>query len=168
MKWFFGLIVAVGLIGAILDVDTGETSKTSDSVVVESTTGTVVESTTETSSSAPPATIPTTEISQAPPVLFPDGYQQVSNEFAMMSIKKGEPGWDCDVYDYCVNWNLYSIFGCPNGGYVEANIIEESGTIVSYTNDLIPSMSAGDTYRTVLGGFGEGGKLFKLTEISCN
>jgi len=117
----------------------------------------------------PPVTEPPIEApAEETLVQIPEGFRQVSEAFALKSVKKGEPGWECSGFDFCVNWVLLSLYGCPNGGYIEANIIDASGTIVSFTNDLIPQMRPGENYRTILGGFGDGGKNFELTEISCN
>lgn len=49
-------------------------------------------------------------------------------------------GTTSDSFSAGVRLRVSSFDGCPNGVYVEANLVDDSGTIISYTNDALPNL----------------------------
>lgn len=110
----------------------------------------------------PPAFLPSP--SEQP---YPAGFERASLELAARWIASSDSDWPgCGYYDVCAVLQLYAIEGCPNGGYVEANV-NNDGVIVDFRNDSIPTMTEGERYNSVLGGFGSIAGTVSLTELYC-
>jgi hypothetical protein len=97
---------------------------------------------------------------------YPSGFKEwplgegIAYKFATADV-------DCSYYDSCVNVVVYSEYGCPSGLYVEANILDSSGTVVDYANDMLGSLGADQKARLILGAMSSAGSTYSLEEIAC-
>lgn len=121
--------------------------------------------------SAPVATTPTQPTTPPPPVEtgpdIPAGYTDVGSGLAVRAAEWGVDFNSCSYYDVCMGVLLYAYEPCTSGGYIEANVLS-GNVIVTFTNDIIPSMQVGDTYLSVLGAVGYGTEVtMEPTEMYC-
>lgn len=84
----------------------------------------------------------------------------------MKALDPQDPAFDCGYLDRCMILQLFAIDGCPDGGYIEMNLLS-SGTIVGYTNDAVPSMQMGDVYNARLAILESNVDDVDLTELTC-
>lgn len=71
----------------------------------------------------------------------------------------------CD-YGSCLEYELWSVSGCPGGAYVRADIMSNR-TAIDWTNEVTPSIRAGETVRFTLTSLTPGADAFRLSEVSC-
>jgi hypothetical protein len=74
---------------------------------------------------------------------------------------------DCSPYDTCVALDLKATQDCLDSVYVEANVLDSSGTVIDYTNATLGSLETGDKGRVILGTDRDGASSFKLTKLDC-
>lgn len=93
----------------------------------------------------------------------PDGFKDAGGKLAFRFVD----GDGCDFYDRCSHVEVYAMEACPSMVYVEANVLDESGTVVSFTNDSVGGLRQGQTARLTLGIVGTDGVKVELTDMSC-
>ena len=145
--------------------DEPTTAATSTTTSTTAATSTTTAATTTVVVRLPTTTVARTTTTARP--LFPDGSTEASDELAIRYIDSSDGSFDCEYYDRCVNIEIYAIQSC-DGGYIEANVLDSNGTIVDFSNDVIPQMRPTDKYRSVLGTFGSStGRRYRITELIC-
>lgn len=155
-----GCVVPAGTFSTTIPVGQQPTQSSTPSVPVVSAPAAPVPS------SAAPSTQPAPPVSTGPNI--PDGYTDAGNGVAYRWAEHGTELVDCSYYDSCVGVIVYAYDGCPSGGYIEANALDANGTIVTFANDLIPTMYPGNEYFSLLGTIGYGSALsYRLTTIDC-
>jgi len=94
---------------------------------------------------------------------YPKGFSEIEDGLAIKwtndrcSINRG----------YCWTMEVISDFGCPNGLYVEVNVLQ-GRTVEGYTNDLLGSLKAGQKAKMEFIYFGGSGrKNAELTKVNC-
>lgn len=99
---------------------------------------------------------------------YPAGYFERNDGSDQLAFKWVERGHDC--YS-CYQWdmNVISKYGCPGGIYAQINI-EQGSNVVGWTNDSLPSLSAGQTgqlrFQSYLSGYGS--LTANLVELNCH
>ena len=106
------------------------------------------------------------EIEEALKPDVPDGYHDVG-DFAVKWVEKGSAEFDCGYKDRCVNLKVYSYYGCPNGVYGEANIKNEQGTVVDWTNDTLAALGPEQFGVLVFGRAGGGQGKYEIVKLVC-
>jgi hypothetical protein len=96
----------------------------------------------------------------------PDKYTPWSSDKTVAYKWNNSAGNDC--YS-CRYWNLDIVTknGCSNGVYAEMNI-ERNGVVVSYTNDSLPYLGAGDKGRLTFETYEDGSLQGSLVELRCS
>lgn len=92
---------------------------------------------------------------------IPSGFEQVADGVAFKRIEGECTSWPCVAYEVATR------DGCPNGLYVEANVLNSGGTIVGYTNDVVQRMGASDRAKIVLDILEDDGERTRVSEINC-
>jgi len=93
---------------------------------------------------------------------IPQGFTDAGTGVAYRFV----PDPKCD-YLKCSQLEIFAQTDCAVSVYVQANIIDDSGTIYGYTNDLLGPMRAGEhgiATLTVANKFATG---VKLSEVTC-
>ena len=67
----------------------------------------------------------------------------------------------------CAVVEVYALRDCPSMVYVEANVLDSSGTVIGMTNDSVGRLGAGARARLELPILESEGVRVKLTETSC-
>lgn len=91
----------------------------------------------------------------------PNGYRVAADGVALKSISGECTHWDCVAYD------VVTRDGCPNGLYVEANVLDSGGRVIGFTNDSVGQLRAGDRAKVILDVIEEDGEGIRVTEVSC-
>jgi hypothetical protein len=98
----------------------------------------------------------------------PDGYEWQNDEFAVKWVTN-EGDWPCDN---CNFWKLKVVphYDCNSGVYAELNMLDYAETVVDWTNDSLPSLSAGQTGLLIFENYpyDEGIDAGQLTELTCH
>ena len=96
----------------------------------------------------------------------PDKYTAWSSDKTIAYKWNSSASSDC--YS-CRYWNLDIVtkYGCSNGVYGELNI-ERGGVVVSYTNDSLPYLGAGDKGRLTFETYEDGSLQGSLVELRCS
>jgi hypothetical protein len=70
---------------------------------------------------------------------------------------------------FSVTWKMrvVSPTGCSNGVYLEANVMDASDTVVSFTNDMLPSLPANQQAVLQLTTTAHGQVTVQITKASC-
>ncbi|MBB3041972.1 hypothetical protein [Nocardioides soli] len=67
------------------------------------------------------------------------GWAQVTNG---LWARWDSPDGEGNIMGVTWKMRVVSPEGCPNGVYVEANVLDTSGTVVGFTNAMLPSLGA--------------------------
>jgi hypothetical protein len=98
----------------------------------------------------------------------PAGYDWQNDEFAVKWVTD-EGDWPCDN---CNFWKLKVVphYDCNRGVYAELNMLDYAETVVDWTNDSLPSLSAGQTGLLIFENYpyDEGIDAGQLTELTCH
>lgn len=98
----------------------------------------------------------------------PVGYEWQNDEFAVKWVTN-EGDWPCDD---CNFWKLKVVphYDCNRGVYAELNMLDYADTVVDWTNDSLPSLSAGQTGLLIFENYpyDEGIDAGQLTELTCH
>lgn len=98
----------------------------------------------------------------------PDGYDWHSDDFATKWVTN-EGDWPCSD---CNFWKLKIVphYDCYSGVYAEINMLDSAETVVDWTNDSLPSLSAGQTGLLVFENypFDDNIDSGQLTELTCH
>jgi hypothetical protein len=98
----------------------------------------------------------------------PAGFEWHSDDFATKWVTQ-EGDWPCSD---CNFWKLKVIpqYDCSNGVYAELNMLDSADTVVDWSNDSLPSLSAGQTGLLIFENYpyDEGIDGGQLTELKCN
>lgn len=73
----------------------------------------------------------------------------------------------CSYGDRCQAIFVASNIGCPNGLYAKINILDASGVIVDYSNDLLTGIRPGEVAKMQFEFFTRGAGSTRLEELSC-
>ena len=98
---------------------------------------------------------------------YPKGYESYSEHIAWRWDP--DPGSSPDCVYGATCWGAYVMTksGCPNGLYVEGNILS-GGVVIDYTNDLLPSLEAFDIARMTFTTYDPpGDATLRLTDVNC-
>ncbi len=91
-----------------------------------------------------------------------DGWP-MENGIAWQWVKKDQ----CD-YGRCAQMNVIAKDNeCPSGLYVSVNVLDGGGTIIGYSNDLLPSLRMGQKARLTFQIIEDGAKSIELNELKC-
>ena len=110
------------------------------------------------------------EESAAPPVIaapevdLPAGYKDSGTG---IGYKRLTTPPDCDYYSRCIQYDLVAYQACPSSVYVEANILDDDGTVIDFTNDTLAALTVGQRGLVTLGSMSADAAAFQLTEINC-
>lgn len=98
----------------------------------------------------------------------PAGFDWHSDEFATKWVTQ-EGDWPCED---CNFWKLKVVpqYDCSRGVYAELNMLDYAETVVDWSNDSLPSLSAGQTGLLVFKNYpyDEGIDSGQLTQLNCN
>lgn len=98
----------------------------------------------------------------------PAGFEWQNDEFAVKWVTN-EGDWPCDD---CNFWKLKVVphYDCNRGVYAELNMLDYADTVVDWTNDSLPSLSAGQTGLLIFENYpyDEGIDAGQLTELTCH
>lgn len=74
---------------------------------------------------------------------------------------------ECD-YGKCTQILLEAVDGaCPNGLYVEVNLLDANDIIVGYTNDVLSSLPRGQRGKMTFETYDDSVKKMEITEFNC-
>jgi len=78
-----------------------------------------------------------------------------------------------DRTTFSVSWNFHVVSptGCPDGIYIEANVVDSSKTVVGFTNDLLPSLPPKQEAvleLTASADESDGTLFLSPTQVTCN
>ena len=79
--------------------------------------------------------------------------------------EKGE--FNCSYGDRCQAIFVASKSGCPSGLYAKINILDSSGVVVDYSNDLLSGIRAGEVAKMQFEFFTRGAGSTRLEELNC-
>jgi hypothetical protein len=91
----------------------------------------------------------------------PSGFRVVANGVAVKSLE-GE----CD-YFRCVAYEVVTEAGCPDGLYIEANVLDGDDRVIDYANDLVASVGVGERAKIVLESTDDDAERIRITEVNC-
>jgi len=97
---------------------------------------------------------------------YPKGYTEALDGVAVKWVDGSDP---CGRGPLCWYWHLSvtSESGCPRGLYVETNLLNSGGTVVSWTNASVPSLRPGQKAKLPLYTYDRSVDGIELAEISC-
>lgn len=73
----------------------------------------------------------------------------------------------CD-FGVCTQMRVEATSGdCPNGFYVAVNVLDSSGTILGYSNDLLPTLRSGQSAILTFNILEDGGDQVRVSEFKC-
>lgn len=116
---------------------------------------------------------PSSDTSQSPPdelnvpdtSWIPKGYELIGENVAGKIANHTIDCIDCGG----LSWKVVSKLGCMNGLYVEANFIDESGTVIDWSNDSIPTLGAMEKGIIELITYSDAPNLsVELSQVNCN
>jgi len=78
-----------------------------------------------------------------------------------------------DRTTFSVSWNFHVVSptGCPDGIYIEANVVDSSKRVVGFTNDLLPSLAPKQEAvleLTASADASDGTLFLSPTQVTCN
>lgn len=79
--------------------------------------------------------------------------------------EKGE--FSCSYGDRCQAIFVASKSGCPSGLYAKINILDSSGVVVDYSNDLLSGIRPGEVAKMQFEFFTRGAGSTRLEELNC-
>jgi hypothetical protein len=79
--------------------------------------------------------------------------------------EKGE--FSCSYGDRCQAIFVASKSGCPGGLYAKINILDSSGVVVDYSNDLLSGIRPGEVAKMQFEFFTRGAGTTRLEELNC-
>ena len=73
----------------------------------------------------------------------------------------------CPVGQACWQATFSSENGCERGLYVEANIYDDNGTIIDWTNDTVPALGPDEDAKLTFGTFEDSATSIEIVDWSC-
>lgn len=73
---------------------------------------------------------------------------------------------ECD-YFRCVAYEIVTERGCPDGLYIEANVLDGGNRVIDYTNDLVASVRVGERAKVILESVEDDAERIRITEVNC-
>ncbi len=107
------------------------------------------------------------------PSWVPAGFTQVDqNIFDYdMAYKFVTDSYDSDDIDCtgCSYWVLEAVSEafCPGGAYAEIDILDDSGTKIDFTNDVVNYVGYGETVTFILESYEDAAATAEVTELNC-
>lgn len=93
---------------------------------------------------------------------FPEGYDSFSTNLAYQFVRGG----GCELGDSCWKINVVSKVSCSSM-YAELNILDSSGAVIDYSNDIARNVDAMQTVRLEFPTYNSRASTGELTEITC-
>jgi len=96
---------------------------------------------------------------------YPDDFREHFKTGVAFKLLDERPScYDCtgSVYE------VVTKSGCPNGLYVEANVLDASGIIVDFTNDVVSSLPLDGRAKIELYSYESGATRLLVTKVSCS
>jgi hypothetical protein len=95
---------------------------------------------------------------------YPEGYSEWSGDPSL--AWKWDRGSYCNLGDSCWHAKVISLAGC-SGLYAEINIMDTSGNVIDYTNDLAGSLSPYSTAVLEFSTYNDYASTGRLTKLNC-
>ena len=95
---------------------------------------------------------------------YPEGYSEWSEDPSL--AWKWDKGGYCNLGDSCWHAKVISLAGCSSL-YAEINIMDSSGNVIDYTNDLAGSLSANSTAILEFSTYNDYASTGRLTKLDC-
>lgn len=73
----------------------------------------------------------------------------------------------CTLGDSCWHMKVVAASGCMSGLYAEINILDSSGSVIDYSNDLIPRLGSGQTALLEFSTYNSSARAGQLVEFKC-
>ena len=123
------------------------------------------------SSESPANRLLINDISECLTILTPTDYQYRGWPLSYKWFEKSDYAENRE--EYFRGWAMFiqaneKSYGCPGGVYAEANILDSNGTIIDYTNDLLPNLSSAQKGILRFNVTSDNAKSIELTNLTCN
>jgi hypothetical protein len=92
----------------------------------------------------------------------PSGFKVVGDGLALRKLD-GSCG-----YLNCVAYEVVTRDGCLGGVYVEAQLLDAHGTVIGWTNDLLPSLRAGQVGELIMESTDDRASQVLVSDASCH
>ena len=96
---------------------------------------------------------------------YPSGYSEYSEDSSL--------AWQwyrtsCNLGDSCWHMKVIAESGCYNGLYGEINILDGSGGIIDYSNDIVPRLGGGQVAVLEFSTYDSSARTGQLARLTCN
>ena len=95
---------------------------------------------------------------------YPVGYSEYDATFAYKWVKNASDDcWGCSYWTI----DVVTSTGCPNGVYVELNVLN-GDTVIDWTNDTLSSLSTSQVGRMQFETYNDNAKSAQITDMTCH
>jgi hypothetical protein len=102
---------------------------------------------------------------------YPEGYNSLSvnSTFAIQWVQGAEDPCGSAACTFST-MNIVSQSACPGGVYVEVNFLDSSGTVIDWSNDVVPALDEGQVAQLQFSSFesAASGGTTRVVTASCN
>lgn len=109
---------------------------------------------------------PNSDSNQANSAWYPTGFYEYNNQLAYQWVEGGADPCGSVACQFNT-MNVIAKTGCPRGVYVEVNFLS-GGVVVDWSNDTVPSLSAGQTAQLQFVSYQGNVDSAQVANMSCN
>jgi hypothetical protein len=110
--------------------------------------------------------VPTTQAAAAKSDM-PPGFQELEFGVGFRWADNFGTEYECASYaESCFGVELYSVYGCPSGVYIELALLNETGAVVGRANEITAGLAPGDHAVVGVVSTTEAPKA-KVSQINC-
>ena len=100
--------------------------------------------------------------------LMPAGFKEVEIGVGYRWASDFGTPFSCKSYDKsCWGVEIYTVYGCPRGVYIELALLDANGAVAGKTNEITAGLAPGDRAVAAIGTMESGLKQARISQINC-